>query len=550
MRKNKHLLLWSSALALALLVTAAVQENFLREWRRLQQTMPADGDAPDVRLRQIVVPALGVTNRCVSCHVGMLVGESSAPGSVVTAPHPRVPHDPGEYGCTVCHGGQGRATDRAAAHGAVDFWPEPMLPLPFVYAGCGACHTHLQVPNLRALRAGVAAFERNDCFACHRLDGRGGTLRPDGGGMEGPDLSAIADPGVPSGWYGRHLAARDASELRAWSVGFGEVAPDDLAALDVLLRSRVGAPALVEGKAVFHSLGCRGCHKVNGVGGDDGPDLTRAGVLDPGRLDFSQVPGERTLANWLAEHFRAPHRVVAASRMPILGLTDAEIELLTLYVLSLRRTEFPEAFVPNDRMRARLGEREFSTDGATLWGTFCAACHGPAGEGMRYPGMVSFPAVASAGFLELASDDFIAETIRRGRPGRRMPAWAEPESGLRPAEIDALVAYLRAAGGVAHEPDGRARRWVTGDAAAGQRLFASICAGCHGPDGEGGEGPALANPVLLATATDTYLTETIRRGRPGTAMPSFTTPSPVRPVLTPDEIEDIVAFLRAREEAS
>jgi len=104
MNKNKHLLLWSSLGVLALLVAAAVQENFLKDWRQIQASARADGGPIDVRLRQIVVPKLKVTDRCVSCHVGMVPGEQGLSGSPLAAAHSRLVHDPGEFGCTVCHG--------------------------------------------------------------------------------------------------------------------------------------------------------------------------------------------------------------------------------------------------------------------------------------------------------------------------------------------------------------------------------------------------------------------------------------------------------------
>jgi len=225
----------------------------------------------------------------------------------------------------------------------------------------------------------------------------------------------------------------------------------------VYLASRVGAPELVQGKAVFHSLGCRGCHKVAGVGGDDGPDLTSMGDRDPARLDFTRVPGEATVANWLAEHFRAPARVVPGSQMPAMGLTEPQVRGLVFYMLSLRRHDVRESLWPADRLRVeRLDEREFAVDGATLFGTFCAACHGQSGEGRTYPGMVPFPAVGNPDFLAAASDEFISNTVTHGRPGRRMPAWGTKDGGLRPREIAVIVAHLRQTSGVpaprAHRP--------------------------------------------------------------------------------------------------
>ncbi len=558
MKANKHLLLWSSLGVLALLILAMAEENLLKEWRRIQRTATSEAGGIEVQLRQIVSPALRVTDRCVSCHVGMAPGEQGVPASKVLAPHPKVVHDPATLGCTVCHGGQGRATEKADAHGRAPHWPSPMLPREFAYAGCGSCHTHLRVPNLAQLREGRTLFERYDCLACHRLDGRGGTFRPAGDGMEGPDLTHAGATGYRIEWYEDHLRRRLSAGAQAgatakeaaWQTAFGPIPRGDREALDVFLSSRVGAPGLVEAKAVFHTLGCRGCHKVGGVGGDDGPDLTRIGELDPGRLDFTQVPGDPTVANWLAEHFRAPAALVPGSKMPALGLDEGEIRLLTFYMLSLRRSDVPEAFWPKDRIRAeRFGEREFSTDGATLYGSFCAACHGPSGEGMRFPGMPAFPAITNPDFLSLASDEFITATVHRGRPGRRMPAWGEKEGGLRLGEIAEVVSYIRRLSGVEPVADTKPRRWVQADTSEGGRLFAAYCASCHGKQGEGGEGPALNNKVLLTTASDTYITETIRRGRRGTSMEGFANPSTVRPALVGSEIESIVAFIRTWEAA-
>ncbi|MBK6591077.1 MAG: hypothetical protein IPG22_22685 [Acidobacteria bacterium] len=72
----------------------------------------------------------------------------------------------------------GQATEKDDAHGNVHFWTEPMLPAKYAYASCGTCHTPLNVPNLPTLENARKTFERLDCYACHRLDGRGGTLRP------------------------------------------------------------------------------------------------------------------------------------------------------------------------------------------------------------------------------------------------------------------------------------------------------------------------------------------------------------------------------------
>lgn len=556
MKKNKHLLLWSSLGTLLILMWAAFHENYLQEWRRIQRNVkqrmpPQQAAAFQVQLRQVVAPELKTYDRCVSCHVGMAPGETGIEGDAKYGKHVPVTHDPAEFACTTCHAGQGRATTKADAHGTVAHWPQPMIPTEYSYAGCGSCHTHLEVPNQARYEKGRALFERNDCLACHRVNKRGGTLRPDGsGGLEGPDLSGVGLKGYDPDWYSKHLLQQQKAVAGPWRTAIGSIPDEDLQAIHEYLNSLVGAPGLVEGKALFHTKGCRGCHKIGGVGGDDGLDLTRVGEKDPALTNFANVRGERTLKNWHKEHFENPASVVPGSQMPALGLTDQEIDLLTFYMFSLRRGPFPEAYWPKDRIRAeRFDEREFSTDGQTIYGTFCAACHGPAGEGMRYAGMSPFPAIANPDFLRVASDDFLRGTIRSGRPGRRMPAWGEQEGGLRPGEIEAVIRHVRTlSGNVLFEGDDRPPRWAKGNVQTGERLYQTNCSLCHGTSGEGKEGTALKNRGLLKHATDTYLFKTIYAGRRNTTMNGFGTGSTVRQALTDQEIESIVSFIRTWEE--
>ena len=63
---------------------------------------------------------------------------------------------------------------------------------------------------------------------------------------------------------------------------------------------------------------------------------------------------------------------------------------------------------------------------------------------------------------------------------------------------------------------------------------------CHGVKGEGVRGPALGNPMLLATASDAFLRYAISEGRDSTAMPSF------KDSLSKFEINAITAYLRSR----
>ena len=76
--------------------------------------------------------------------------------------------------------------------------------------------------------------------------------------------------------------------------------------------------------------------------------------------------------------------------------------------------------------------------------------------------------------------------------------------------------------------------------AMGQQTFA-MCAGCHGPDGEGraGMGPSLVSSSFLAAASDDFLTRTIAKGRAGTTM------IPWGAMLSDEQITSVVVYLRS-----
>ena len=341
----------------------------------------------------------------------------------------------------------------------------------------------------------------------HAVAGRGGR----GGGP----VSLAGFAGVPEGWHEAHLRRRRLAREGPWAEAYGEIEADDVEALTEHLRGRFGGSALAEAKIAFHRLGCRGCHKIDGVGGDEGADLSSIGRRLAADLDFGGVRGEKTTANWLAEHLRDPVRVVPGSRMPDFGLAAPDIERLNVYMFSLRELDVPAKLWPPDRVRtARLGEREFATDGETLFGVFCAACHGADGTGREFGSLpIAFPAVARPGFLALASDAYLVRTLERGRPGRMMPPWGTKDGGLRPAEVDALVTWLRAR---APEDREALAEWTLppADAEAGRALFGERCASCHGEWGEGRHAPQLANVAFREAATDEFLAATIALGRP------------------------------------
>jgi ubiquinol-cytochrome c reductase cytochrome b subunit len=84
-------------------------------------------------------------------------------------------------------------------------------------------------------------------------------------------------------------------------------------------------PAIARGKAVYAQFGCAGCHRIHGQGGAVCPDLSYEGDTRPDR-------------DWHVRHLRDPQSVVPGSLMPKFPLTDQQLQDLTGYLLSLRRS--------------------------------------------------------------------------------------------------------------------------------------------------------------------------------------------------------------------
>ncbi len=613
-------------------LASAPLRPYFSEWRDAQQRYnkiaELAGVAPvPLAIQQIWKPKLGITDRCVSCHLGM-GNATPLPVEKLFRAHPAIPHDPKEFGCVVCHGGQGRATTKGAAHGFVSFWDEQMLDIRHQSAGCGTCHTSAPAIARADLQRGRHLVESLDCLSCHQMDGRG---RGDA-----PNLSHVGLKGYRNDWHALHIKKRAEDKTGIWQSNYGEIAAADLAQVDAFLKTRIGAPRVIEAQALALERGCLGCHKIQGRGGDEGPALDEAGRKPVGELDFKGVPGERTLVNYMQRHLLDPAGVVAGSQMPAMAVNHEEADLLTSYVLFLRRRELPAEFTPKERLkRALLGEKAAAMTGQQLFGAYCAGCHAPNGEGRNYGSIqIRFPKIGSADFLDIASAQFIENTIQSGRPGRKMPPLGMAGGSLTPEEVKAIAAYMKsfrpplllneieramsnrelgerayrddcaachgnqgegtALGSPLASPDSRARgrrdavhkslfegvagtamprytgydatthkslvdyvaglpsvagsraswRMGKGNSANGASIFARHCSGCHGDNGEGKLGPALANTGFQKAASDEFVAATIVRGRAGTPMPAFGRDSVSYPKLTATEVLDLVEFVR------
>jgi putative heme-binding domain-containing protein len=118
-------------------------------------------------------------------------------------------------------------------------------------------------------------------------------------------------------------------------------------------------------------------------------------------------------------------------------------------------------------------------EGARIFKTQCAACHGPGGAGGA-----AGPDLTTGKFRRGDSDDQLFQVVTKGIPGTTMPAF-----GGSSREAWQIVAYVRSLS------IGGASALAAGDPARGALVYArSGCSDCHWIGGKGGTlGPELTS---------------------------------------------------------
>jgi mono/diheme cytochrome c family protein len=181
-----------------------------------------------------------------------------------------------------------------------------------------------------------------------------------------------------------------------------------------------------------------------------------------------------------------------------------------------------------------------------LYSRNCAGCHGADGRlGAARP--LNDPV-----YLALVPHDRLRKIIGEGVPGTSMPASGASAGGdLADAQIDALVKGMLARWGRPDTVKGLTlppyEAPATGSSPAareqGAVVYASACARCHGPGGQGGpKAGSIVDPSFLALVSDQSLRTTVIAGRPDLGKPDWREDIPGQP-LTPEQISDLVAWL-------
>lgn len=458
----KTILLLASLVSFAYLVASAVQENFFTEWRQHQRRYAillaekADDDhsrrlARGFRyeLQQVVLPELGRTDRCISCHLGLdnprMEGEVQ-PYALHPGPHLEQ-HPIGRFGCTICHQGQGRAVVSEEAK-RDEHWSSWMLEVENTEASCGICHDPqaLEEGGATLLALGDRLSRERGCYSCHRLGGRGGAFGPAIDGVGSKDkhffpMSNLEGDHTVANWLYEHfldpqavvagsrmkktpLTPREARALTIYMLSLRTVQlPEEYLPPDkykALFESR--HPPLVSGEALYRQF-CYGCHE-EAVTGDTDPILEKElpAIRNPHYL--SRISDE-SLA-FIIRRGR-PGTEMQAWGVDVGGLRDDEIDAIVSYLAESRQEVSQEDFVALKPQDAEAGE--------ALYADNCAVCHGEAGRGDVAPSMTD-PV-----FQEVYDDRLLGLTIRDGIEDTAMPGFKDLD--MTDQEISDIIAYIR-----------------------------------------------------------------------------------------------------------
>ena len=557
-------------------------DQFFHQWERHQTAYfdqartQARNDAERAELagrspkiEQIIVTQFGENrvDRCSTCHLAIddprfkdhfeplkTHPYSAALGDVQRNGHWERRHKFNDFGCTVCHDGQGRGLEAAYAHGEDEHWNDPLTGYitqaawrkdfqphlkgkEYMEANCAQCHTEENFAGTPHVNRGRQLFFQTNCYGCHKIDGLSeGTLAPElteAGHKFKIDYlwESIVEPRANlatsfmpkfnlndedvkslviflKSRRGVNYAETSLARYRAkLSPAKAEITPEAALGLAAKTPSARAADLVSQGKQLFEDRACAACHKLGDKDGGIAPDLSFEGSLKD--------------EEWLREHFRTPRSRVPDSIMPAFRFSDADFAALTAYLES----GHPPQNLPSD--------------GAEIFKTLCSRCHGEKGDGLGKTAFYLDPAprdLTKVAFMNSKPEERFLRSIKDGVPGTSMPAWGKV---LSEAQTQTVLRYVKTA--FVKEPQ-RALKEHTNVPAAnpnpasrdsiaqGERLFLQRCAGCHGLKADG-KGPNsidivprprnLRNRWFVNNLSDHRALASILYGVQGTAMPSW-----------------------------
>src|ERR1039458_2502786 len=543
----------SVSVLLAVVSSIAPTKDLFSQWRHYQRLYVQmirnrpDADRLDHRFKsginQIWIPEQHVVDRCSTCHVALQEPSLSDVRKEPFRPHPPMPHSLTEFGCVICHHGQGAATTVQEAHYSTKAWEQPILPARYTESSCGQCHMDVLKGTPR-LNQGRLLLARYGCAHCHAITNAAGNLV---GGDLAPELTRVGGKVSPD-WLRRWLQTPqgydpktrmpryryDEKQVALLSSFLLSKKDDDFLANVRLPES--DAQSVARGKKLVADYGCTACHRVNGVNPPESfaPDLSRIGSKPLFQVGFIRGMPE-TLPDYIAGKIHDTRAFGPALKMPTFSLSDVQVESLTTALLAQtdRAVTMPPELV---RSTSHAKYHPGGDAGRLMEDLRCQSCHTINGNGGDMAPDLTFEGSA-------VQRTWLLDFMNNPNSLRPMLIRRMPKFNLSDAEIKSLSDYMlsayQASGFDSQALEASA---LNADAAArGKQLFYTkyACQACHTADykkDKGYVGPTLADAGDRLTPVWIYKwLKNPNALSPGTLMPN--------PNLQDGEARDLTAFL-------
>jgi len=176
----------------------------------------------------------------------------------------------------------------------------------------------------------------------------------------------------------------------------------------------------------LYAANCAGCHGADGRGG------AALGLADPVYLAIAGDPVIRSAVANGVPGTAMPAFAEAAGGL----LTDAQIDAITKGIRSWSRPNALAGVDPPPYSARTPGDAH---RGEAAYGVFCAACHGPGGQGTA-----KGSAITNDSFLALVSDQGLRTLTITGRRELDAPDWRGnvPGRPMSDEEVTDVVAWL------------------------------------------------------------------------------------------------------------
>jgi cytochrome c oxidase cbb3-type subunit 3 len=189
------------------------------------------------------------------------------------------------------------------------------------------------------------------------------------------------------------------------------------------------APSEVLEFSTLYADNCAGCHGADGRGG------AAIALADPVYL---AIVDEAALRNEIANG-------VPGTSMPAFAqssggmLTDKQVDVITSHIRSRwSRKEVLDGANPPSYAAHSAGNAQH---GQVAYGTYCASCHGPTGQGGP-----KGSAITNGSFLALVSNQGLRTIVIAGRPELGAPDWRGdvPGKPMSDQDVTDVVAWMAA----------------------------------------------------------------------------------------------------------